>query len=193
MLELLELMQVDGGHWTSPGGIATMATMAKDHGLKIYFRTTPKLRGFYGRLTGALRATDALSSKPGYTSNDAIINALLLWAADRDPDDLAEELGPHITHFEGIWDEVLASQAGTEPPESQVAPKPSASAGAGAGGSEDQQWVTGSIRQRTDGDNAKIARKNRQAREDARSRPPEPKDESEPAKRKGKGKGKSSP
>ena len=166
-----------------------MATMAKDNGLKIYFRTTPKLRGFYNRLTGALRATDVLSSKTGYTSNDAIINALLLWAADRDPDDLAQELGPHITHFEGIWDEVLASQATPEPPESQAEPKPAASAGS----SEDQQWVTGSIRQRTDGDNAKITRKNRQSREDARSKPKEEKGESEAAKGKGGRKGKSSP
>ncbi|WP_406699213.1 hypothetical protein V5E97_10085 [Singulisphaera sp. Ch08] len=159
--------------------------MAKDHGLKIYFRTTPKLRGFYNRLTGALRATDELSSKKGYTSNDAIINALLLWAADRDPDDLARELAPHIAHFEEIWDEVLASQSTPEPPE----PKPVASTGS----SEDPQWVTGSIRQRTDGDNAQLTRKNRQSRDDVSTKPKETQGESEPAKRKGGRKGKSSP
>ncbi|WP_020467197.1 hypothetical protein [Singulisphaera acidiphila] len=167
--------------------------MAKDNGLKIYFRTTPKLRGFYNRLTGALRATDTLASKPGYTSNDAIINALLLWAADRDPDDLARELDPHIRHFEGIWDEVLAAQATSEPPEPPAEPNPPVQGTASVGSTGDPQWVTGSIRQRTDGDNAKITRKNRQAREEARSKPKEEPGESEPAKRKAGRKGKSSP
>lgn len=146
-----------------------MVAMAKEHGLKIYFRTTPKLRGFYNRLTGALRATDALSSKPGYTSNDAIINALLLWAADRDPEDLVKELGPHLALFEGIWDEVLASQTELESPDASVVPQAEPTPPAAPHG--DQQWVTGGIRQRTDGDNAKFTQKNRPSRETPKRMP----------------------
>lgn len=171
-----------------------MVTMAKDAGLKIYFRTTPKLRGFYNRLTGALRATDTLSSKKGYTSNDAIINALLLWAAARDPDELARELGSYIEHFEGVWDEVLAAGPAPEPagPEPEM-PSEMPRGKMAAAASEEGEWVTGGIRQRTDGDNAKIARQNRQTREELRPKPKEQAGESAPAKRKGGRKGKSSP
>ena len=175
--------------------------MAKDAGLKIYFRTTPKLRGLYNRLTGELRATDAISSKRGYTSNDAIINALLMWAAEREPEELARELGPYLAHFEGVWDEVLAaataaavvlSEAESRPegsprqkaessadPESFVPPNSESDSSAGG------EWVTGSIRHRTDSDNAKITRQNRQSREELRARP---KEEKVPAKRKRGGK-----
>ncbi|WP_254053232.1 hypothetical protein [Singulisphaera sp. GP187] len=153
------------------------------------------MRGFYNRLTGALRATDALSSKKGYTSNDAIINALLLWAADRDPDDLAEDLGPHLTHFEDVWDEVLASQTTSEPPGTEPESEAEPRLGASSGASEDQPWVTGGIRQRTDGDNAQITRKNRQSREGTSRKPNQVQGNSEPVKGKGKGggKGKASP
>jgi len=173
--------------------------MAKDAGLKIYFRTTPKLRGCYNRLTGAIRATEVIASKKGYTSNDAIINALLLWAADRDPEALAHELGSYLAHFEAIWDEVLAQQgaarsdaavsAGAPPlPESEPRqdpePPPVAS-------SEASEWVTGGIRHRTDGDNAKMVRRHRSQREGLRTASKEEEtgeSESESAKRKRKGK-----
>jgi hypothetical protein len=181
-----------------------MTTMAKDVGLKIYFRTTPKLRGVYNRLTGALRATDAISSKKGYTSNDAIINALLLWAAARDPEDLARDLGSYIEHFEGIWDEVLASGPAVPedegPPEAPVKKRRGKAAAPASevelpspGSSEQGEWVTAGIRQRTDGDNAKIARQNRQTREAMRAKPKEEKGDSESANGEGGRKGKSSP
>jgi hypothetical protein len=86
-----------------------MIAMAKDKGLKVYYRTTPKLRGSHELLMGALRATDTYASRKKSTSKDALINALLLWAIDRDPDELAKELEPYVVRFKVIWDEVLAA------------------------------------------------------------------------------------
>jgi|GEM_PF-2965237 len=156
-----------------------MVVMAKEVGLKIYFRTTPKLRGFYNRLTGTLRATEVISSKKGYTSNDAIINALLLWAAERDPEELARTLQGHIEDFEGTWGELLAS-GGTESPASgrdAEAPRGTQANSSPVPLPEQAEepkdetgtrpvWTTGSIRQRTEGDNANLARQNQLVRDE---------------------------
>jgi hypothetical protein len=39
-----------------------MLVMAREKGLKVYYRTTPKLKGLYDGLMGKLRATDTFSS-----------------------------------------------------------------------------------------------------------------------------------
>lgn len=79
-----------------------MLVMAKEKGLKVYYRTTPKLKGRYRALMGNLRATDAYSAR-GYTSNDAIVNAFILWADGRDPEEVARMLLPFVDEFDAIW------------------------------------------------------------------------------------------
>jgi hypothetical protein len=80
-----------------------MIVMAREKGLKVYFRSTSKLRGVYNRVMGNLRATEVFSSRKGYTSNDAIMNAFVLWADQTDPDEVAKLLEPYVGRFQVLW------------------------------------------------------------------------------------------
>src|SRR4051812_42059505 len=92
-----------------------MIDMATRASLKLYYRTTPHFRGLQELLKGKLRASKALSTKVRHTSSDALINAILLWAADHDPEILAKELVPYLARFKEVWDEVLKTEKTAEP------------------------------------------------------------------------------
>lgn len=91
-----------------------MIAMKKEPGIKVYYRTTPKLRGLHAKLQGDLRATEVISSRDGYTSNDAIINALLAWAGSQPPEELAAILKPYVDRFSATWDALLKGEKDPE-------------------------------------------------------------------------------
>lgn len=103
-----------------------MLTMSKNEERK-YFRTTPEFRGLLGRLKANLVSTKVFSDRHGYTSDDAVMNALLLWANDDDIEKVAATLRPYLERFEKAWDGVLAAKK-----EDEVGEKNASSSGAAA-------------------------------------------------------------
>lgn len=87
-----------------------MATKA----YKLYFRTTAEFRGIKDLLKGHLRTNKRISERPKATSQDALINAILLWAVDQTPDELAEKIDPYLKRYEQAWDKLLKGE-GAEP------------------------------------------------------------------------------
>jgi hypothetical protein len=89
-----------------------MLVMAREKGLKVYYRTTPKLKGLYDGLMGKLRATDTFSSRGRRTSNDAIVNAFVLWADGKDPEEVARMFLPFVDKYDRIWADVPTDNPG---------------------------------------------------------------------------------
>lgn len=89
----------------------TMATEETRH----YFQTIQRLKKQYTAWAGTMRATDAYADRPGHTSNDAIGNALFMWAREQDPEELAKTLAPYVERFQKIWlERDGAAKPGTE-------------------------------------------------------------------------------
>lgn len=145
-----------------------MTVMATKASLKLYFRTTPELRGAQELLKGKLRSSKALSSTPRYVSSDAIINSLLLWASEQNADDLAECLLPYLERFREVWREVLKGSGEGEQDESgdmRVPVNDVQKEGPPRKGVVRLSKDTLGARNRTASDNANVARENRQSRQ----------------------------
>ncbi len=127
-----------------------MVAMAKEHGLKIYFLDDTEVAGVLQPPDRERRATDALPRPSLVTCpTTRIINALLLWAADREPEDLVKELGPYLgAPSRGIWDEVLAlPRRSSESPDASV----SAAGRVGATGGDTRKSTMGDWRYSLEG------------------------------------------
>jgi len=81
-----------------------MFTMATDDRTRHYFQTFQRLKNQYTAWAANMRATATYASRQGHTSNDAIGNALFMWARDQDPEELAKALEPYVNQWQEMWD-----------------------------------------------------------------------------------------
>jgi hypothetical protein len=107
----------------------TMATEETRH----YVQTLKRLKTQYTSWAARIRATERYADRSGHTSNDAIGNALWMWAKDQDPEEMARKLEPYLDQFQQMWiekDKVSASgeieqSTGRDPIVGHSAEKPS--------------------------------------------------------------------
>lgn len=91
-----------------------MLTMATDE-TRHYVQTLKRLKTRYTSWAARMRATDRYAERSGHTSNDAIGNALLMWANEQDPEALAGMLEPYLNQFQKMWiekDKALNGEGG---------------------------------------------------------------------------------
>jgi hypothetical protein len=103
-----------------------MLTMATDERTRHYFQTFQRLKNQYTAWAANMRATATYASRQGHTSNDAIGNALFMWAREQDPEKLAKLLEPYLNQWQEMWD-----------------------AREGAAEATGQPWLPGSVRDQT--------------------------------------------
>lgn len=82
-----------------------MLTMATERPTRHYFQTFQWLKNQYTAWAANMRATKTYASRQGHTSNDAIGNALFMWAREQDAEQLARLLEPYLNRFQEIWGE----------------------------------------------------------------------------------------
>jgi hypothetical protein len=71
-----------------------------------YVQTTKSLKKLYNFWAERIKTTKACAGRDGPT-NDAIGNALFLWARDQDVEEMSRNLLPYIERFEQQWAGVL--------------------------------------------------------------------------------------
>ncbi len=86
----------------------TMAT--EERTTRHYIQTLQWLKNQYTAWAANMRATRTYATRPGHTSNDAIGNALFMWAREQNAEELAKKLEPYLNRFQGIWDEKEGSE-----------------------------------------------------------------------------------
>lgn len=79
-----------------------MLTMATDE-TRHYIQTIKRLKTQYTSWAASMRASDAYSGREGHTSNDAIGNALFMWAREQPIEELAKTLEPYVDRFQKLW------------------------------------------------------------------------------------------
>lgn len=77
----------------------TMETKVIRH----FFQTTPKLKKLYVAWAGLMKGTKLGLSRESLTQ-DALGNALWLWARAQDPEEIARILEPYVDEFQAAWE-----------------------------------------------------------------------------------------
>lgn len=68
-----------------------------------YYRTTRAIDGKLKGLVGSLQAAEPLVSREKRLTQEALINAAILWMASMDARTLAPQLAPHVEAVEAEW------------------------------------------------------------------------------------------